>query len=266
MVIHSLQAICEGLLETRRALQELRAKPLEDFGLAVAVGALAESYADRFDFRVDLNIDQDFSDFPVDVQQCVYRITQEALANVADHAQAHTAQGVLTRDRDQLRLIIRDDGCGFDPSSPGKVSSYGLLGMRERAEMIGGSLSVRSQLGKGTQISMSYGWPMTNQAAGRIRLLICDDQAIVCEGLRAMLEPVPDIEIVGVANSGVEAINLTRTTHPNLVLMDLKMDGMNGVQATKAIRAQFPDVRVLVLTTYDADGWVIDAIRGGAAG
>jgi two-component system, NarL family, response regulator LiaR len=100
----------------------------------------------------------------------------------------------------------------------------------------------------------------------RIRLLICDDQAIVCEGLRAMLSPIPEIEIVGVAHNGVEAIDLTRRLHPDLILMDLKMPKMNGIQATKTIREQFPEIHVLVLTTYDADEWVINAIRSGAAG
>lgn len=106
---------------------------------------------------------------------------------------------------------------------------------------------------------------MTDQAQ-KIRLLICDDQAIVCEGLRAMLTPIPQIEVVGVANNGIEAIDLSRRLRPDLVLMDLKMPKMNGIQATKAIREQFPEVRVLVLTTYDADEWVINAIRNGAAG
>jgi NarL family two-component system response regulator LiaR len=107
---------------------------------------------------------------------------------------------------------------------------------------------------------------MTKEAQGTIRLLICDDQAIVCEGLRAILEPARHIEVVGVANNGVDAIELTRTTQPDMVLMDLKMPRMNGIQATKVICEQFPDVRVLVLTTYDEDEWVIDAIRAGAAG
>jgi DNA-binding NarL/FixJ family response regulator len=107
---------------------------------------------------------------------------------------------------------------------------------------------------------------MIDQAQRIIRLLICDDQAIVCEGLRAMLAPVPQIEVVGVAKNGVEAIELTQRFQPDLVLMDLKMPKMNGIQATKAIREQFPEVRVLVLTTYDADEWVINAIRNGAAG
>ena len=107
---------------------------------------------------------------------------------------------------------------------------------------------------------------MTKEAQGTIRLLICDDQAIVCEGLRAILEGVRQIEVVGVATNGVEAIELTRTTQPELVLMDLKMPRMNGLQATKAICEQFPAVRILVLTTYAEDEWVIDAIRAGAAG
>jgi NarL family two-component system response regulator LiaR len=107
---------------------------------------------------------------------------------------------------------------------------------------------------------------MTTQAAATIRVLICDDQAIVCEGLRAILEPVPNVAVVGVANNGLEALELTRSLRPDLVLMDLKMPKMNGVQATRAIREQFPAVRVLVLTTYDADEWVLDAIRSGAAG
>jgi two-component system, NarL family, response regulator LiaR len=107
---------------------------------------------------------------------------------------------------------------------------------------------------------------MTNQIGEIIRLLICDDQAIVCEGLRAILEPVPQIEVVGVANNGRDVIELTRSIQPDLILMDLKMPKMNGIQATKAICEQFPDVRVLVLTTYDEDEWVIGAIRYGAAG
>jgi signal transduction histidine kinase len=126
-------------------------------GLALAVQTLAESYAGRYDFRIDLSIERDLDDMPVDVQQCVYRIAQEALANVADHAQAQNAQVVLNRERDRLRLIVRDDGCGFDPRLPGEERHYGLLGMRERAEMIGGNLSIESQVGKGTQVSFSYG-------------------------------------------------------------------------------------------------------------
>ena len=99
-----------------------------------------------------------------------------------------------------------------------------------------------------------------------VKVLICDDQMVVCEGLRAILSTAPDLDVVGVANDGLQAVELTGQTRPDVVLMDLKMPGMNGIQATRAIRTQFPETKVLVLTTYDFDEWVFDAIHSGASG
>lgn len=99
-----------------------------------------------------------------------------------------------------------------------------------------------------------------------IRVLICDDQAVVCEGFKAILSTVRDIEVAGAAYNGEEAIAMIEQVHPDLVLMDLKMPVMNGIQATLRITRAYPDVRVLVLTTYDDDEWVFDAIRAGAHG
>jgi len=99
-----------------------------------------------------------------------------------------------------------------------------------------------------------------------IRVLICDDQWIVCEGLEAILEADPEIEVVGIAHDGAEAVEMASEVELDVVLMDLKMPGMNGIQATQKISTQHPAIRVLVLTTYGADEWVFDAIRAGAAG
>jgi DNA-binding NarL/FixJ family response regulator len=99
-----------------------------------------------------------------------------------------------------------------------------------------------------------------------IRVLICDDQHVVCEGLRAILGTAPQIEVVGLAHDGAEAVELATARHPDVVLMDLKMPLVDGVQATREIRTRCPGVRVLVLTTYDFDEWVFDAIRAGASG
>jgi DNA-binding NarL/FixJ family response regulator len=99
-----------------------------------------------------------------------------------------------------------------------------------------------------------------------IKILICDDQMIVCEGLERILTAAPDIEVVGTAHNGQEALDLIPTAKPDLVLMDLKMPLMNGIIATRKIREQFPDTYVLVLTTYDDDEWVFDAVRAGATG
>ena len=99
-----------------------------------------------------------------------------------------------------------------------------------------------------------------------IRLLICDDQVFVCEGLRAILSTDLGIEVVGVAYNGEEALRQAESLRPQIILMDLKMPGMNGIQATRQIRDRFPEVRILVLTTYDFDEWVFEAIRAGANG
>ena len=98
------------------------------------------------------------------------------------------------------------------------------------------------------------------------RILICDDQKIVCEGLQTIINTDPDLEVVGIAYNGAQALDMIPETQPNLILMDLKMPEMNGVQATRKISNSFPDIYVLILTTYDDDEWIFDAIRSGAAG
>ena len=99
-----------------------------------------------------------------------------------------------------------------------------------------------------------------------IKVLICDNQDIVREGLQLILETDADINVVGVASDGDEAIKLTEQLKPHIVLMDLKMPILNGIHATREIRTRFPKIYVLVLTTYDNDEWVFDAIRAGASG
>jgi DNA-binding NarL/FixJ family response regulator len=99
-----------------------------------------------------------------------------------------------------------------------------------------------------------------------IKILICDDQEIVYEGLQRILETDPEISVVGIAHDGQEALELAAKKKPDLVLMDLKMPVMNGIQATRKLRERYPDMHVLVLTTYADDEWLFDAIRSGASG
>ncbi len=99
-----------------------------------------------------------------------------------------------------------------------------------------------------------------------IKLIICDDQEVVCQGLKAILSTSDNLEVSGIANNGVEALELLESHPVDVVLMDLKMPVMNGIHATKAIKEKYPHIKVLVLTTYDADAWLFDAIRNGADG
>lgn len=99
-----------------------------------------------------------------------------------------------------------------------------------------------------------------------MKVIICDDQTTIRDGLEMLLSLEKDIKVVGQARDGWEAVELAQRQLPDLVLMDLKMPGMNGIEATRQIRSKFPGVRVLVLTTYDDDEWVFDAVRAGASG
>jgi DNA-binding NarL/FixJ family response regulator len=99
-----------------------------------------------------------------------------------------------------------------------------------------------------------------------MKILLCDDQAVIRDGLEMLLNLEKDIQVIATAQDGAEAVELAEQKHPDLVLMDLKMPGTNGIEATRQIRAKFPNIKVLVLTTYDDDEWVFDAIRAGASG
>lgn len=106
----------------------------------------------------------------------------------------------------------------------------------------------------------------SDHGSAKIRVLLCDDQVIVTDGLQLILETDADIEVVGVASDGAQAIELIPKIMPDIVLMDLKMPVMNGVQATYQIRRDYATIPVLVLTTFAEDSWVLDAVRSGAAG
>jgi DNA-binding NarL/FixJ family response regulator len=106
--------------------------------------------------------------------------------------------------------------------------------------------------------------PAAREPAAHIRVLIVDDQTLIRRGMSLILGHEPDIEVVGQAADGEESIAMVAELKPEVVLMDLHMPGMGGVQATREITSTYPDVHVMVLTTFDADEMVFEAIRAGA--
>lgn len=151
----SIEVTRSGLTETRRVLQDLRASPLEDLGLALAIRHLAESTASRGGLKLDLHIAERLGSVPPDIEQAFYRITQETLANVNSHANARNLTVQLGRFDSRLTLTVSDDGMGFDPSPPHPERRFGIQGMRERADMIGGILEIESQPNQGTIVMLS---------------------------------------------------------------------------------------------------------------
>ena len=108
--------------------------------------------------------------------------------------------------------------------------------------------------------------PSANSATRPVRLLVVDDHHIVRQGLIALLATVPEMQVVAEASDGTQALELYRRHQPDVTLMDLRMNSMNGVETTRAIRAEFPNARIIVLTTFDGDEDIYRALQAGARG
>lgn len=145
----------EGMVEVRRALRDLRTTPLEDLGLLLALRNLAQSAAERGMFQLDLHLPPAFEGLLPQDEQGIYRIVQEALANVVRHAEATLVTVKAEPSREGYHFVIRDNGCGFDVSQTHRQSHFGLNGMLQRALMTGGTFTIDSQPGSGTRVAFS---------------------------------------------------------------------------------------------------------------
>lgn len=152
MLDRSLEGARGGLGEARRAIQALRASPLEEFGLAGALDHLGAAVEARSSLAVTTSVDADVAELRPDVEQAVYRIADEAMTNAARHAEAGHVEVRVGRRGGRVVLEVRDDGRGFDPEATVADGHVGLQGMRERATMVGGVLDVRSASRRGTTV------------------------------------------------------------------------------------------------------------------
>lgn len=154
-LVEQMQATTRsGLDETRRALRALRASPLEELGLVLALQGLAEDFAIRQNLSLKLDLPDEFADLPHEVEQCYYRVAQETMENIARHADAGQVSIQLLSDSTGLKMVIADDGRGFELSDEVKDEHLGLQGMDERAGLIGADFEVESRPGEGTTVRL----------------------------------------------------------------------------------------------------------------
>ncbi len=156
MISTTLETARRGLSETRRALKDLRAQPLEDLGLELALRQLIDSVAERAGFKTNVNVDSPLPYLAPNVEQVFYRIAQETLENVSRHANAYMVLAELHEEDGKLTMLIQDDGRGFNMNDVKDEGHFGLKGMHERALTIGAELTIESQPGRGTSVRLSW--------------------------------------------------------------------------------------------------------------
>jgi signal transduction histidine kinase len=154
LIEKSLESTRVGADETRRALKSLRSNALEDLGLRLAIQRVAESAATRFHLAIELDLQNPLPSLSPDVEQTIYRIVQEAIENITHHSRAKKFSIQLVHDTNTT-LTIQDDGMGFDMKGDMSSGHFGLVGIRERAELVGGKLKIESAKGKGAKITMA---------------------------------------------------------------------------------------------------------------
>lgn len=189
------------------------------------------------------------------------RCLQESLTNAVRHGQGTEIIVSLQFEQQYTRLEVQDNGKGNVEWQEG----FGMNTMKERAMNLQGQLSVYTKPEEGMLVTCTIP-RQTEIKDGLIRLLIVDDQPFVRESLSTLLDRYEDINVVGLAEDGDQAIHLCGRLQPHVVLMDLDMQQMDGVEATKKIKQQWPHIRVLIFTTFQDTKQALDSLRNGADG
>lgn len=189
------------------------------------------------------------------------RCLQESLTNAVRHGQGTEIIVSLQFEQQYTRLEVQDNGKGNVEWQEG----FGMNAMKERAMNLQGQLSVYTKPEEGMLVTCTIP-RQTEIKDGLIRLLIVDDQPFVRESLRTLLDRYEDLNVVGLAEDGNEAIDLCGRLQPHVILMDLDMQHMDGVEATKKIKQQWPHIRVLIFTTFQDTEQALESLRNGADG
>jgi PAS domain S-box-containing protein len=266
----------EALTVTRQLMSDLRPPTLGDDGDLAAAVQWVTAKLQRHGLVVRVVDDGKRKLLDPDVLRIAHQSLHELLFNVLKHAQTTEATVRLRRVAAYLAIQVKDRGAGFrmeDSQAPTQDGGFGLFNLREQLRAIGGHIRVSSSPGRGSRVTILLPLrtlptatapadqedpAMAAAAAGgaeerpvQIRILLVDDHQIMRQGLRSMLESEPGFDVAAEAMDGEMAVELAASVRPDVVLMDINMPKLNGVEATRRIKHRFPDIAVIGLSMHE---------------
>ncbi len=295
LLVRAKNHLDEAITAARSLSLELFPPALHGSGLPAALTWLAERTRNQYGLAVQVSADPLANSDRKDVRTLLFESVRELLFNAVKHAQVDRVTIDLSLDQDDaLSITVADRGIGFDPAGlvdRGKTgqAGWGLFSIRERLTLLGGRFDIESAPGQGTRFRLvaPRGEEQGGVAAQRLsqvatgpalpgaadfasaralRILLVDDHAGVRRVFRELLQERPELHVVGEAGDGLEAIAEAHALRPDVILMDVSMPGMDGIEATRRIRAELPFIQILGLSTHVKTGDLHAIELAGAAG
>ncbi|MEO8047278.1 MAG: response regulator, partial [Nitrospirota bacterium] len=297
------QLLHQSLDYTRTLVSELTPQALYERGLSAALRWLGDQMGRQQILTVEMFLDTAELPLPEADAVLLFHSIRELLFNVLKHGKTDRATVLMSYDQDVLSITVSDHGCGFHVSGlrEDRSDRFGLLSVRERMIALGGSFDLQSEPGKGTVASLflPFRMPVTDiearEAGGEgrsparaalveepmdptvtialaenghveppLRVLVVDDHQMVREGLCCMLKEYDDLTVVGEASTGEQALQLTGTLVPHVVIMDMNMPGWDGAETTVRILKAHPSTTVIGLSVQTDPHIAESMLKAGA--